>query len=68
MTGHENERIRALEVDLGLLRTDVHEIKADVKAIRTAIDAGGGAIGLLQRTVPWLALVVAAASALMKGV
>jgi hypothetical protein len=66
MTHSELERIAIVETKVDALTVSVDELRHDVKAIRSAIDAGGGALGLISRIVPWLALVISGGVAVLK--
>lgn len=50
-----------LEVDFRYINGMLTSISTDVKTLMTGSSRTGGALGLLERIVPWLALGVAAA-------
>lgn len=62
MTRDEGQRLAVVETQVTAIREDLTEVKADVKKL-VARDSGWTAlVGMFGGIVPWLALVLAAAS------
>lgn len=61
------ERMAVIETEVSQIKSDVADIKKDVKTLLAANSSGIGALALLNRAVPWLALLIAAIAAFIKA-
>lgn len=67
MTKSELERLAVVETlittiqgDVSTVKSDVTEVKADIKSILIHQAKGTGALALVSRTAPWVAVLISA--------
>jgi len=66
MTGPENERLAVVETKIDGLTQELHFLRADVRLLLAAHDAGKGGLSLFQMAVPWAAVLISGI-ALVRG-
>jgi hypothetical protein len=54
----DGERMAVLETEVGLIKVDVAEIKADVKTLLLANATGVGVVTFIRTVAPWVAIAV----------